>query len=170
MILDITTGKTQTTSGHENDGRELDLLLSLQSDINISKTEHASTLNHLSLTLLHFSSALSQMDELQHDIRVIKEELQKEPGSNRVFQREVMRLKSRTSEFDLDINRTRLPYSELLSVKEALTFDMDLNLKQQKDEMMNVISRIKTNFNTKRSAMSTTISSIINSSKDILQL
>lgn len=100
------------------------------------------------------------MDERQHDMRVIKEELQKEPGSNPVFQREVMRLISLTSEFELEINKTRLPYSELLSVKEALTFGMELNLKQQNDEMMNEISRIKTNFNTKRSAMSTTISSI----------
>lgn len=163
----MANGQTPTTSGHEH-GRELDLLLSLQNDIKILKTEHASTLNQLSSTLLHLSSTLSQVTELQHDMRVIKEELKNEKEINRVFQREVMRLKNLTSDFDLGINRTRFPHSELLSVKEALAFELDLGLKQQKDEMMNEMSMMKTNFNTKTSATSTTISGIINSSKDKL--
>lgn len=162
----MANGQTPTTSGHEH-GRELDLLLSLQNDVKILKTEHASTLNQLSSTLLHLSSTLSQVTELQHDMRVIKEELKNEKEINRVFQREVMRLKN-LSDFDLGINRTRFPHSELLSVKEALAFELDLGLKQQKDEMMNEMSMMKTNFNTKTSATSTTISGIINSSKDKL--
>lgn len=117
----MTNGQTPATSGYE-DGIELDLLLSLQNDIKILKTEHASTLNQLSSTLLHLSSTLSQVAELQQDMRVIKEELQKENEFNRVFQREVMRLKNLTRDFDLEVNRTRLPYSDLLSVKEALVF------------------------------------------------
>lgn len=82
-----------------------------------------------------------------------------------------MRLKNLTSDFDLEINRARFPHSELLhvSVKEALTFELDLGLKQQKKEMMSEMSRMKTNFNTKTpSATSTTISGIINSSKNKL--
>lgn len=90
-------------------------------------------------------------------MRVIKEELQKEKESNRVFQREVMRLKNLTSDFDLEINRTRFPHSELLSVKEALAFEFDLGLKQQKDEMMNEMSRMKTNFNTKKTQVQHTL-------------
>lgn len=167
----MANGQPPTTSGHEH-GRELDLLLSLQNDIKILKTEHASTLNQLSSALLHLSSTLSQVTELQHDMRIIKEELQKEKESNRVFQREVMRLKNLTSDFDLEINRARFPHSELLhvSVKEALTFELDLGLKQQKKEMMSEMSRMKTNFNTKKtpSATYTTISGIINSSKNKL--
>lgn len=167
ILYFMANGQTPTTSGHEH-GRELDLLLSLQNDIKILKTEHASTLNQLSSTLLHLSSTLSQVTELQHDMRVIKEELKNEKEINRVFQREVMRLKNLTSDFDLGINTTRFPHSELLSVKEALAFELDLGLKQQKDEMMNEMSMMKTNFNTKTSATSTTISGIINSSKDKL--
>lgn len=83
-----------------------------------------------------------------------------------------MRLKNLTSDFDLEINRARFPHSELLhvSVKEALTFELDLGLKQQKKEMMSEMSRMKTNFNTKKtpSATYTTISGIINSSKNKL--
>lgn len=42
ILFFIANGQTPTTSGHEH-GKELDLLLSLQNDINILKTEHPST-------------------------------------------------------------------------------------------------------------------------------
>lgn len=41
--------------------------------------------------------------------------------------------------FDLENNRTRLQHSDLRSVKEALSFELDLSLKQQKDKIMNLI-------------------------------
>lgn len=126
------------------------------------KTEHASTLNQLSLTLLHLSSALLQVAELQHDMRAVQEELRKEKESNRLFQP----LKNLTSNVDLEFNRTIFQHSDLLSVKEALTFELDLSLKQQRYQIMDELSRVKTNFDTKTSATSTAISGIINSSKD----
>lgn len=162
-------GQTRTTSGHEH-GKELDLLLSLQNDINTLKKEHASTLNQLSSTLLHLSSALSQVAELQHDMSAVQEDHRKEKESYRNLEREVIRLKNRTSDFDLENNRTRLQHSDLQSVKETLTFELDLSLKQQKDEIMNEVSGIKTELNTKTSVTTTAISGIINSSKDILHL
>lgn len=87
------------------------------------KTEHAYTLNQLYLTLLHLSSALLQVAELQHDMRAVQEELRKEKESNRLFQREMIRLKNLTSDLDLEFNRTIFQHSDLLSVKEALTFE-----------------------------------------------
>lgn len=47
-----------------------------------------------------------------------------------------------------------------------MTFELDLSLKQQKDQIMDELSRMKTNFNTKTNATSTAISGTINSSKD----
>lgn len=105
ILYCMTNGQTPTSSGHEH-GRELDLLLSLQNDINILKREHASTLNQLSSTLLHLSSALSQVVEFQHDMRAVQEETQKEKESNRLFQREMICLKNLTSDLDLECNRT----------------------------------------------------------------
>lgn len=52
----------------------------------------------------------------------------------------------------------------------ALTFELDLSLKQQKDEIMNEISRMKSDFSTKTSATSTTISGITDSSKNALHV
>lgn len=52
----------------------------------------------------------------------------------------------------------------------ALTFELDLSLKQQKDEIMNEVSRMKSDVDTKSSATSTAISGIISSSKDILNV
>lgn len=169
ILFFIANGQMRTTSGHEH-GKELDLLLSLQNDINTLKKEHASTLNQLSSTLLHLSSALSQVAELQHDMSAVQEEHRKEKESYRNLEREVIRLKNRTSDFDLENNRTRLQHSDLKSVKETLTFELDLSLKQQKDEIMNEVSGIKTELNTKTSVTTTAISGIINSSKDILHL
>lgn len=169
ILFFIANGQMRTTSGHEH-GKELDLLLSLQNDINTLKKEHASTLNQLSSTLLHLSSALSQVAELQHDMSAVQEEHRKEKESYRNLEREVIRLKNRTSDFDLENNRTRLQHSDLKSVKETLTFELDLSLKQQKDEIMNEVSGIKTELNTKTSVTTTAISGIINSSKEKLHL
>lgn len=103
-------------------------------------------------------------------MRAVQEELRKEKQSYRNLERDTIRLKKLTSDFDLENNRTRLQHSDLQSVKEALTFELDLSLKQQKDEIMNEVSRMKLDFDTKTSATSTAISGIINSSDDILHV
>lgn len=90
----------------------------------------------------------------------VQEELRKEKESYRYLEREVIRLKNLTSDFDLENNRTILQHSDLQSVKEALTFELDLSLKQQKDEIMNEVSGIKTELNTKTSVTTTPISVI----------
>lgn len=127
----MVNGLTFTTAGYGHD-REQDVLHSLQNDINNLKTEHAAT-------LLHLSSTLSMVVDLQHDLRAIQEELRKEKESYNILEREVIRLKNLTSYSDLGNNRTIHQNSDLHRVQEAL----NLSLKQQKDEIMNEISRMK---------------------------
>lgn len=154
----MVNGLTFTTAGYGHD-REQDVLHSLQNDINNLKTEHAAT-------LLHLSSTLSMVVDLQHDLRAIQEELRKEKESYSILEREVIRLKNLTSYSDLGNNRTIHQNSDLHRVQEAL----NLSLKQQKDEIMNEISRMKSDFSTKTSATSTTISGITDSSKNALHV
>lgn len=154
----MVNGLTFTTAGNEHE-REQDVVQSLQNDINNLKTEHAAT-------SLHLSPTLSMVVDLQHDLRAIQEELRKEKELYSNLEREVIRLKNLTSYSDSGNNRTINQNSVLQSVLETL----NLTWKQQKDETMNEISRMKTEFNTKTTATSTTISGIINSSKNLLHV
>lgn len=154
----MVNGLTFTTAGNGH-GREQDALHSLQNDINNLKTEHAAT-------SLHLSSTLSMVVDLQHDWRAIQEELRKERESYSNLEREVIRLKNLTSCFHLGNNRTINQNSLLHSVQETL----NLSLKQQKDEIMNEMSRMKSEFSTKITATSTTISGITNSSKNLIHV
>lgn len=154
----MVNGLTFTTAGIGH-GREQGALHSLQNDINNLKTEHAAT-------SLHLSSTLSMVVDLQHDLRAIQEELRKERESYSNLEREVIRLKNLTSCFHLGNNRTINQNSLLHSVQETL----NLSLKQQKDEIMNEISRMKSEFSTKITATSTTISNFTNSSKNLIHV
>lgn len=105
------------------------IIRTLQEDINNLKIEQASTLHQLSSTLSHLSSTLSQVADLQHEQNALRQELRKEQNQRLTIQEEVNRLKSKGCQCDNSSrNSTLLPH-DIQTVKEAITFDLQLEMK-----------------------------------------
>ncbi|XP_061195162.1 uncharacterized protein LOC133203386 [Saccostrea echinata] len=138
-------------------GGDATLLRTIQDEINILKLEHSSTLHQLSSTLNQLSSTLSQIADLQHGQNVLREELKKE----RNFR---LRLESQNCVCNSSSqNSSELPDSSIQQVKETITFNLELDMKEQKEIIMGEISSLKA----KTGTMAMTISGLVSSVSDI---
>ena len=100
---------------------------------------------------------------LLNEVTNLKSEILKEKGHRLLLEKEVEVLKNKRCCNNTTINESI--QSGLQVLKNYLTFELDLELKQQRNDLMDEITKMQTEFDTKLLAANKTISYAIASSE-----